>query len=352
MPRNAEVIRQWKILRSIEAARCGLTVAELAASARVVTRTIWRDLAALQEAGFPLVDESRDNRTYWKINQSPFKHLTQLGLSLSELCALYLSRRLVESLVGVPFQTALGDAFAKFERDLPERMKQYLDRLPALMTARPATGRLSLPKGHDRMIEQLVDASVALRHVRMRYYSLSHDREADYLVYPLRFVCTAGAMYLRAWVPERSQVLTFAAHRVRRVSVLEERFVPDPEWAERALSQSLGPTSGPPVHIVLRFDRALAPMVAERQYHPSQVVTRHPDGSLTLELDVCDDVWLRSFVLQFGHRVRVIGPPTLAEQIRDELDAARRHYAPADRVEALATSQALIDLGDQWRLPF
>ena len=134
--------------------------------------------------------------------------------------------------------------------------------------------------------------------------------------------------------------------------MLEERFVLDSAWSEPALSQSLGPNSGAAVHVVLHFDRALAPIVSERQYHASQATRQRPDGSLLLELDVCDDAWLRSFVLQFGHRVQVVEPASLAAEIRDELDLARRHYAPADQVEALATSQALIDLSAQWRLPF
>jgi len=91
----------------------------------------------LQEAGFPLVDETRDNRTYWKLDAHPFRHLTQLGFSLSELCALYLSRRLVESLTGIPFQAALGGAFGKFEREIKPKMKAYLDCLPSVMSARP-----------------------------------------------------------------------------------------------------------------------------------------------------------------------------------------------------------------------
>jgi predicted DNA-binding transcriptional regulator YafY len=352
VPRNSEVIRQWNILRSIEAARYGLPIQQMADNAGVTTRTIRRDLDALQEAGFPLVDESRDNHTYWRLSQNPLKHLTELGFSLSELCALYLSRRLVESLTGIPFQASLGNAFAKFERDIPPKMRSYLDRLPAVMSARASGGKVPLSPGHHRMIEQLVDASVAQRQARIQYYSLSHGREADYLVYPFRFVHIQGAMYMRAWVPDRHQVLTFAAHRVRQVSVLEDRFIADPQWSEGVFSQSLGPNSGPPTHVVLHFDRTLAPIVAERQYHSSQMAKQRSDGSLTLELDVCDDAWLRSFVLQFGHRVRVIKPGSLAAEIREELDLARRHYAPADQVEALATSQALMDLSAQRSLPF
>ena len=58
VPRNAEVIRQWTILREIERARgVGVTIDDLASLCGVTTRTIRRDLQALEEAGFPLYDD-------------------------------------------------------------------------------------------------------------------------------------------------------------------------------------------------------------------------------------------------------------------------------------------------------
>lgn len=104
--------------------------------------------------------------------------------------------------------------------------------------------------------------------------------------------------------------------------------------------------------MVLRVERELAPVIAERHYHRSQRTTPCPDGSLLLDLDLCDDVWLRSFVLQFGHRVHVVEPASLARGIRNELDLAREHYAPVGQVEPLAASPALFDLSAQGRLPF
>src|SRR6186997_2721960 len=109
MPRNAEVIRQWTILREIEQARAsGVTIDGLAALCHVTTRTIRRDLQALEEAGFPVFDDkSRDDgRTRWKLNGQAFKGLGA-GLTLSELCALYFSRTLLESLAGTPFRDEL-----------------------------------------------------------------------------------------------------------------------------------------------------------------------------------------------------------------------------------------------------
>ena len=68
MPRGAEVVRQWTILQAIDGAPQGLSVAALAKRTGVHKRTVWRDLAALQEAGFPLYDETRTGETIWKLN--------------------------------------------------------------------------------------------------------------------------------------------------------------------------------------------------------------------------------------------------------------------------------------------
>lgn len=53
MPRNAEVIRQWKLLLHLDGWTQAVSVDELAGELHVSKRTVWRDLAALQEVGFP-----------------------------------------------------------------------------------------------------------------------------------------------------------------------------------------------------------------------------------------------------------------------------------------------------------
>ena len=96
MPRNQEVIRQWKVLHALESSRHGVTIAALADELDVTTRTIRRDLAALQEAGFPLFDEhDEEGRVSWRLDGQLFKGL-EAGFTLPELCALYLGRNLLE----------------------------------------------------------------------------------------------------------------------------------------------------------------------------------------------------------------------------------------------------------------
>src|SRR5712671_6659472 len=138
MPRNAEVIRQWTILRAIERARnIGVTIDDLASRCDVTTRTIRRDLQALEEAGFPLYDDRShdDGRTRWRVNGQAFKGLAA-GLTLSELCALYFSRTFVESLSGTPFRDDVESAFEKLSAALTPHMRQFLDQLPRVIATK------------------------------------------------------------------------------------------------------------------------------------------------------------------------------------------------------------------------
>jgi len=105
MPRNQEVIRQWKVLHALESSRHGATIDGLARNLAVTTRTIRRDLAALQEAGFPLYDErDEDGRAHWRLEGQALKGL-ETGFTLAELCALYLGRNLLESVAGSPISS-------------------------------------------------------------------------------------------------------------------------------------------------------------------------------------------------------------------------------------------------------
>jgi hypothetical protein len=57
--RGSQFVRQWRLLRTLEGAKRGMTVAHLreAIEETQSTRTLYRDLEVLQQAGFPLTNE-------------------------------------------------------------------------------------------------------------------------------------------------------------------------------------------------------------------------------------------------------------------------------------------------------
>lgn len=323
MPRNAEVIRQWSILRDLEGAR-RLTIDDLAERTGVTTRTIRRDLEALQLAGFPLYDESHDGKKYWVLEQKAFKRLDATGFTFAELSALYFSRTLVECLAATPFQNDVSSAFDKLSDALTPSMRQFLDRLPLVIQAKAEPG--AQPAGtRGKEIGQLLDATLQHRRVLMRYHSFSSDREKAYTIEPYRVVFAQGALYVVAFVPEYGQTRTFALDRIKSLSVTEDRFEPN-ESEEEAFAHSLGVHQGSPERIEIAFEPRIARYIRERVWHTSQEVQDQPDGGVLLMLNVSNDFALRSWILGFGPLARVVSPAALASEIARELDAARGLY--------------------------
>jgi len=348
MPRNQEVVRQWQLLRAVAASRFGLTIDALAREYRVTTRTIRRDLTALEEAGFPLYQEKVDGSTRWRLDSQALRRL-DTTFSLVELCALYFSRVTLEFLAGAPFHDDLQRAFRRFEQALTPNMRRFLDRLPGVIAAKRLPGRKRHDTRHRDRIAQLLDASLHRRKVRMRYYSLASRRTKDYDVDPYRVVYAEGGLYLVAYVPEYREVRTFAVERIERLTLRDEHFAEPSQAGADVFPHSLGVHSGPPERIEVEFSARVATYVAERQWHASQKVHSHPDGTVTIELHVCNDWALRRWILGFGSNARVLAPSSLADDILDELEAARELYTPALDLDVPRVSY---DLTTQRVLPF
>jgi predicted DNA-binding transcriptional regulator YafY len=65
----SQAARVQGILRTLGARHC-ITIGELAEKFGVTKRTLYRDLKALEEAGYPLLSEVVEGTTYWKLEPS------------------------------------------------------------------------------------------------------------------------------------------------------------------------------------------------------------------------------------------------------------------------------------------
>jgi len=334
MARNSELVRQWEILREIDAARTGIPIAKLASMRKVHVRTIRRDLDALARAGFPLFDDKVNGTSMWKLRMKPFRGLEQIGLSTIELCALYFGRTVLSAAGAMPLADEMDRAFAKLESALPDATRRFLDRLPVMIKAKTTGRRKQDVRKTREVLGRITDAALAQRRVEMTYHSASSRRTKQYVVEPLRMTVADGGVYVTAWVPEYDELRTFALERIRTLGVLDEHFEmrtlpPEP------FANSLGVFSGRPEAIEIAFDAAIADYVASRDWHRSQAIDVRDDGSILLRLCVCNDRPLRTWILGFGGAAHVVAPLSLAREIFEELQAAREKYMPRLRLEPL-----------------
>lgn len=327
--RNSELIRQWQILQLIDATPTGVSVRRLAAKQNVHQRTIRRDLEALEQAGFPIYCDRDNGTALYKFNSRPFRKLERAGLNLSEMCALYMSKSMLEALATLPFRDHLASAIAKLEETLPERVRGFLDRLPSVLQAKSEPRKRRDERRLRDIMPRILDTALNHKRVRMTYHSFSSRRQKEYVIDPLRLAYAQGGVYLLAFVPEYGQVRTFAVERIRTYAETGEHFDPTKRTlTDKPFKNSIGVHTGDASRVEIEFDASVAAYVTERDWHSSQRVEDRPDGSVKVILDVCVDPALRSWILSFGPYARVVAPRALAEEILEELEEAREKYAP------------------------
>jgi predicted DNA-binding transcriptional regulator YafY len=326
MARNAEVIRQWTLLKELEGSRTS-TIDGLAERTGVTTRTIRRDLIALQEAGFPIYDDlGEDGRKYWRLDAKPFRALSDNGFTLSELAALYFSRTLVERQAGMPFHDDLSRAFEKIQSALSPAVRRFLDHIPDIVGAGPGPAPADDQKQRDA-VAKLLEASLHNRQARMTYFSVTSGRAKEYVLHPYRVVYAQGGLYLLAFVPEYKELRTFAISRIEQISLLETTFQRSENLADEPFSHSLGVHQGEPETVTLEFAPQVAAFVEGRKWHPSQSLTRLKDGRIQLTLQVSIDWALKGWIMSFGPLAKVLEPKKLAQELKKELAQAAGLYA-------------------------
>ena len=326
MARNAEMIRQWEILRTLESSRFGKTIQELADDRHVHTRTIRRDLSALEQAGFPLESTEGAGAHRWKLSRpvTPALHQT---FTFAELSALYFSRTLIECLAGTPFHSDLRSAFDKLQDALSPKMREFFDGLPSFLGAKMEPNVKLRDSETQELVAKLLQATFDQRRVKMRYHSFKSRKVKDYVIEPYRLVYAQGGLYIIANVPKYEEQRTFAIERIKQLATLDERFVAPEGAADHVFSNSLGVNVGEPCHLEVEFTPAVAPYVRERRWHQSQKIRGCADGSIVMSLEVSDDPALRSWLMGFGSGARVLAPERLARALFMELDRARSIYA-------------------------
>lgn len=323
MGRNAQLIRQWAILKQIETNRW-TTISDMAGHHIVSTKTIRRDLAALMEAGFPLYDERYDGKVYWRLNEE-YKGLPLASLSLSETAALYFSKKLVINLAAPPFSNDIASAFKKIETALPEKNIKFLDSLDSMISVRADAPKDLEHSKHT--IKVLMEAIGEEVRARMQYFSVHSQQKKTYTIHPYRLMYFRGGLYLFAFVEEYKQIRTFAIERIESIEKTRDAFEKPPDFSvENYLESAFGVVKEDPFDVEIIFNKDIAEYVRSRVWHPSQQVREIGGGRINMKMHVGGEFELGSWILSFGPSAVVVSPERLRRRVEVELSRALDNY--------------------------
>jgi predicted DNA-binding transcriptional regulator YafY len=336
--RGEQLSRQWRILRTLESRKHGITVTELAAHEKCHGRTIWRDLAALQDAGFPLVSEKDGQKSRWRFMEGYQCHLP-VPFTVTELMSLYFYRDILRIFKDTVFYESLDGLFRKVHATLPQASLSYLRRIEQTfhMGFKPFKDYSQFKE----IINQINDAVLNLRVIEMRYYSMSSKREATRKLDPYKVWFFNGTLYLIGWCHVHDEIRMFVLDRIKLLRLTDERFIPPEDFDLNAyLKDSFGVIRTDAEKVVIRFDASLERYLKESVWHPSQVFDMDKQGDVVLTMEVGGLVEVMNWVLGFGRQAEVLEPAHLREAVAEELFAAVGKYRDVvgDRQKEMTSS--------------
>jgi predicted DNA-binding transcriptional regulator YafY len=326
--RGDQLARQWLLIQRLARSRAGLGLDALAEELGCVRRTVYRDLDALQYAGFPVVTERRDGRVFYRFLDT-FR-LGDVPFTPDEVLALAFGEDLLRTLEGTVFHDSIRSALAKIRAVLSPELAEYLLRLGESFRVLPGPHK---SYAHLRdTIQALNDAVVGRRTVSMRYRTGSTGAVSQRELDPYKVWYRAGALYVVGHDHKSGEVRTFAVDRIRAISGTTRRF-PAPEGFDfdAYIGASFGVIAEPASRVRIRFDPRWATYVEERTWHPSQRLENTAGGGLLLEMEVGGLAELRTWVLSFGGGAEVLEPEALRTEVAAELAEALARYGRGAR---------------------
>jgi predicted DNA-binding transcriptional regulator YafY len=293
---------------------------ELAEHFELTERTVYRDVAALSEAGVPIAGEAGVGYTLMK-----GYHLPPIMFTAEEASSLFVGGELVKQFTDPSLHAPMTTALDKLRAVLPRDSQDHVDRLVrgTVVMGRgfgpnqdPATQPMLLP------VQQGV---VQRRVLRMTYRGGAREDETQRDVEPLGVVFYGGSWYLVAWCRLRQDFRHFRIDRIRRLELRSERFTARPDFN---LVEHLAREDADRQTVPARVWFAKAAQDrARRESYATLVEDRKRDGGAEFTLYTYSLEWMARWLLSFGPNAEAISPPKLRELVRLEAETIVRRHA-------------------------
>ncbi|MEC9091389.1 MAG: WYL domain-containing protein [Planctomycetota bacterium] len=342
MARNEQLIRQHKILQILERVRYGKTLDEIRDDLvdelglkSLHTRSVRRDLEALQMAGIDVDVHDSGRGRVWKIGPRA-KSTYKITASATELIALSLGRDLLYPLAGTPFWIGIESFWNKIQEELPDTVTDHYEKYRQILHVL-GTPAKSYEK-HDGMIKTFNRAILEHRVAEAAYRPLGKPVTTRKLE-PLAIVFYQSSLYIIARIQQAQEsdrleestsngIRHWKLDRFEKVTALDEWFKPPKGFDLGShISQSVGIFSGRNTkNFKIWISEYAAQWVIEDPWHPSQKVNQLKDGSIELKIQASHELEIIPRVLSLGAEAEILAPATARKKAAEMIASMMEKY--------------------------
>ena len=321
----SDLERLHRIKYMIQARKC-VPIQDFLQELEISKATFKRDLEYLRDRmnASIVFDRSEGGYRFDKPNAGEKIELPGLWFSEKEATALVLMQHLLDNL------------------DQGGLISSHIDPLTSIIdgilgqsntTAKELRKRIkvfgmSARKGAIENFEEIGSALLNRKRLQITYYARGNDKTTEREISPQRLIFYRDNWYLDAYCHLRKDLRSFALDGISKVIITNSK---SEEVSERQLhehfAESYGIFSGKASQRAkLKFSPEKARWVSSETWHGQQVGSFDKDGNYILEFDYNQDPELIMDILKYGSGVEVLGPASLKNRVKTELEKAFKNY--------------------------
>jgi predicted DNA-binding transcriptional regulator YafY len=301
---------------------------ELSKQVGVNKRTIQRDLQVLREKEKAPLKYCRLNNGYY-YTESTF-NIKDIILTEGEMVGLLLAEKLLSQYENTPYEEKLRSAFVKLQSYLPDNIEMGdVDKF-----RQGCSFDLGFVRKVDvELFEDLIHAIADRRQLKIYYYTISSNQRKWRTVDPYHLKNYRNEWYLAAYCHNAKDIRTFSPIRIEKQEETGESFAVRPDFSpEEYWGKIFGiykDKDGKVQDVSVWIDPEQSRWIKEIVFEGDERVVEvknHEDGSMTVVFRVGKTDEIKRWIMQYGKRMKVIGPESFVEEIKREVEDMRKSY--------------------------
>jgi predicted DNA-binding transcriptional regulator YafY len=293
---------------------------DMAAHFEISVRTMYRDLAALGEAGIPIMAEAG-------VGYSLVKgyHLPPVMFTAEEAGALFMGGKLVEQLTDASLRKQMESALLKIRSVLPRERQDHLDRLER-STAVVGKQAVAVARMASEALIPIQQALAERRVLALDYLGGARRELTRRQVEPLGLIYYADNWHLIAHCRLRRDLRDFRSDRICSLRLLNEVFTGHTEFSLPEYLETYSREEGLET-VVIRFKREVMEHVRRDWNTRVEQEKEEANGEVAVTLRIYALESFASWILSFGDKAEVASPERLKSVVATEAAKVVAKYA-------------------------